>query len=405
MAVGAAAVPVAIGASRPLWRDQSGAPDRPDDVARLTGRGGLVAAEDTDLDGRAMARSGSGRWSTGELDTETFRMVGVTWRGTDRPSVRVRTRTAGRWSGWQPLPLLDDGPDPGDGTDSAARRGTHPLWVGEADGVEVLLVGTRPAGLRLALIDPGRLEQDVRVTASQPAERPAARTAGRTAAKGQGTTSDDGDGGEDETAAASRGVPRPEIFTRGDWGADESLREKPASLCRTIHQMHVHHTASGNDYSRDDVPGLIRGFYRYHTQSLGWSDIGYNFLVDRFGRIWVGRAGGAGRPIKGAHTLGFNNTSFGVAVIGNLEGKEVWGRAVKALVHLGAWKLDMYDRSPRGSIRVWSTGSDKYPKGWHKLRVIDGHRDTNDTACPGQTLYDRIPDIRKRTKKRIKKLG
>ena len=83
--------------------------------------------------------------------------------------------------------------------------------------------------------------------------------------------------------------------------------------------MHLHHTATGNGYSRSDVPGILRGMYRYHTKTLGWFDIGYNFLVDRFGRAWVGRSGGANQLVRGAHTLGFNRSSVGIAVIGNLE--------------------------------------------------------------------------------------
>ena len=202
---------------------------------------------------------------------------------------------------------------------------------------------------------------------------------------------------DDDTA------PQPDLRSRKDWGADESWRDGRPVLCRTIQQVHVHHTASGNDYSRQDVPALIRSFYRYHTRSLGWSDIGYNFLVDRFGRTWVGRAGGPSRPVRGAHTLGFNHTSVGVAVIGNYDSGAAVDRIVTAIVRLAAWKLDRYGRRPRGRTRVYSHGSDKYPKGWVKLKVIDGHRDTNDTACPGDRLYARLPEIRKRTHWHVKR--
>jgi hypothetical protein len=163
--------------------------------------------------------------------------------------------------------------------------------------------------------------------------------------------------------------------------------------------VHVHHTVNSNTYSRQDVPGLIRGMYRYHTHNLGWSDIGYNFLVDRFGRIWVGRAGGPRRPVRGAHTLGFNSTSCGVSVIGNFETTRPNDRVLDSVAALAAWKLDRYGRNPRGHIRVTSEGSDNYPAG-HRVRlpVIDGHRDTNDTACPGRYLYDALPRIRRRAK-------
>lgn len=335
---------------------------------------------ETRLDERRLAREADGRWSTGQRRTEDFRMLAVTWRGALEATVRVRTRRRGTWSSWQVLRPMEDGPDPSTGEGIPGRRGVHPLWTGRCDGVEVRVTGDRrPDGLRLVLIDPGRLPRDERDTAAVPAQRPSRKRRGR--------------------------APRPELRSRRDWGADERLNTDDPVMCRTIQQVHVHHTASGNDYSRSDVPGLIRGFHAYHTRSLGWSDLGYNFLVDRFGRTWVGRAGGPGRPVRGAHTLGFNHTSVGVAVIGNFENRRVPDRVVTALVRLAAWKLDAYGRRPRGKARVYSKGSDRYPKGWVRLKVIDGHRDTNATACPGEELYARLPEVRERTHWHVKRHG
>jgi hypothetical protein len=308
-------------------------------------------------------------------------MVALTWRGDLDATLRVRTRSRGTWSEWQVLRAMEDGPDPDVAEGTLERRGVHPLWVPRSDGVEVLVTGERrPDALRLVLIDPGRLDSDDSETPSLPQQRPGSARGGK-----------------------RRRAPRPALRSRRDWGADESLREGKPVMCRTIQQVHVHHTASGNDYSRREVAGLIRGFYRYHTQSLGWSDLGYNFLVDRFGRTWVGRAGGPGRPVRGAHTLGFNHTSVGVAVIGNFEGRRVPDRVVTALVRLAAWKLDAYGRRPRGKARVYSKGSDLYPTGWVRLKVIDGHRDTNQTACPGEELQKRLPEIRRRAHFHVKR--
>ena len=168
--------------------------------------------------------------------------------------------------------------------------------------------------------------------------------------------------------------------------------------------MHIHHTVNSNDYTADEVPALLRSIYRYHTKTLGWSDVGYNFLVDRFGTIWQGRAGGSRLAVRGAHTLGFNSTSTGIAVIGNFEEVHPDRQVIKALVHLAAWKLDMYDRKPGRRIAVHSQGSDKFRAGQKvRLPVIDGHRDTNDTACPGKHLYKQLPAIRQRTAKRVKR--
>ena len=322
------------------------------------------------LDAEHLTRLGGGRWQTQQLPTSTHSMVALTWARSSRPpAIRIRSRRDGSWQPWRPLPVLEDMPDLG----SAERTdvtGTDLVWVGAADGVQVDVQGSRPDGLTLVLLHPVRLR-------------------GRTAFKeGTGTT--------DTTRTRA---PRPELLRRGDWGANKKWRNGGPYYNDTIKQVHVHHTANSNDYSRDDVPGLIRGMYRYHTHNLGWSDIGYNFLVDRFGRTWIGRAGGARRPVRGAHTLGFNGTSTGVSVIGNFETATPNRKIIRAIAAVAAWKLDHYDRNPTGHTRVTSEGSDKYAAGKRvRLPVIDGHRDTNDTACPGQHLYDALPRIRRRTK-------
>ena len=84
----------------------------------------------------------------------------------------------------------------------------------------------------------------------------------------------------------------------------------------TIKAGFVHHTVDANSYTSAQVPAIIRGIYSFHTKSRGWSDIGYNFLIDRFGRTWEGRAGGVDQPVIGAHTGGYNSQLFGAAAIG-----------------------------------------------------------------------------------------
>ncbi len=201
-------------------------------------------------------------------------------------------------------------------------------------------------------------------------------------------------------------VARPDLIGRKDWGANESLRSGRPSFVDTLKQVHVHHTVNANDYDRGDVPALIRGMYAYHTQSLGWSDIGYNFLVDRFGRTYVGRAGGANKLVRGAHTLGFNHNSTGISCIGNLESGRPSNAMLDGVAAIAAWKLAKYDGKPRGKVSVRSEGSDKFAAGRVvRLPVIDGHRDTNDTACPGSNLYAKLPAIRKRANRLIRAAG
>ncbi|MCW2814365.1 MAG: N-acetylmuramoyl-L-alanine amidase [Nocardioides sp.] len=301
------------------------------------------------------------------VEAQPFAMVGVTWTGGPR-EVRVRTRSEGRWSTWRDLEVLHDGPDEGS-DESASTTGTDLAWVGSADAVRVDVAGPRPDDLTLVLLDPTGTPTD------QAAERV-----------------------PDAVALRPRpGRLKPVLGSRASWGAEPSWRDGRASYNRTIQQVHVHHTVNSNDYAPGDVPGLLRGIYRYHTANLGWSDVGYNFLVDRFGRTWIGRAGGAKRTVQGAHTLGFNSTSTGVAVIGSFESTAPGRRVVAALSRLAAWKLARHGRNPAGRVKVWSHGSDRFGTGRKvTLPAIDGHRDTNETACPGERLYDRLPAVRRR---------
>ena len=352
-------------------------PDPSDDdlpTLQLSSHGGSgVNSLDIPLDSQRLSALGGGRWQTRQLPTSTHSMVALTWtRGSQVPNIRFRSRIGGKWQGWQTLSPLQDLPDL-DAEERTAVAGSDLVWIGAANGIQVDVSGERPEGLTLVLLHPAQ-------------ELELARVAPRTSSRGEEQTQER--------------APRPELRGRRDWGAERSWRSGEPTYNDSIRQVHVHHTVNSNTYSRQDVPGLIRGMYRYHTHNLGWSDIGYNFLVDRFGRIWVGRAGGARRPVRGAHTLGFNSTSCGVSVIGNFETTKPTYRVLNSVAALAAWKLDRYGRNPRGHIRVTSEGSDNYRAG-HRVRlpVIDGHRDTNDTACPGRYLFEALPRIRRRAKR------
>ncbi len=319
-------------------------------------------------------------WRSGRLDTSSMTMVGFVWAAdaTDVPTFRVKVRQDGRWGDWLALAALHDVAD-AETDEGATRSGTPVLWVGRANGVEIEVSGSRPPGLELVLLYPRRRSTD---SGLSPVNESARRATG---------------------AARDGGGLRPTVLSRAEWGADERWTDGPPTYNDAMQQVHVHHTASGNDYAEEDVPALIRGMYRYHTHNLGWSDIGYNFMVDRFGRIWEGRAGGIRRRVRGAHTLGFNATSTGVAAIGNFEEVVPAKGIIEGVARLAAWKVHGFGGRPRGRVSLESEGSDRFPPGQTvTLPVIDGHRDTNDTACPGQHLYDELPRIRRRTRTLIK---
>lgn len=371
---------------------RAGSPDitldlQPDGVVSAA----TVALADT-------ARSSSPGALTPRLSTSPFSQVAVTWQGED-PDASVRVRRHGNWSEWKHLEALGDGPEDGS---AEARRAVDQgasdlLWVGHADGVQVRSANARADDVELVLIDPGKAPSDhartSTVSESNEAEK---KAAARVAAAEQDTT-------VARTSTRVRHAPRPNLNSRAKWNPDpRKLNGSPVYMKR-LKQVHIHHTASGNGYSRADVPRMIRGMYNYHTDSLGWFDIGYNFLVDRFGRIWVGRSGGAHRLVRGAHTLGFNHKSVGIAMIGNFQSTHPPRVARTAILKLAAWKLGKHGRTrATGRVQITSKGSDRFPSGTTvKLPVIDGHRDTNQTACPGEELYAKLPVIRRRTQKRM----
>ncbi|WP_126688250.1 FG-GAP-like repeat-containing protein [Nocardioides ferulae] len=316
--------------------------------------------------------------------------VGLTWApgtelGDEEAAFEVRTRDGDAWSGWMPLEYHDEhAPDPGTPEARGARPGTDPLFVGHVEEVQVRAsTETVPADLRMAVIDPGTPERTV---VARPAIDTAAlesESAGRGAtAAAEGEASD-----EDDAIAlqAASYTEKPEIFSRAQWGANESLRQKSSLSYYEVHAGFVHHTVNANDYTRAEVPGILRSIYAYHTQSRGWSDVGYNFLVDRFGRIWEGRYGGVDRPVVGAHTLGYNENSFAMSAIGNFETVQPTAAMLEAYGALFAWKLSLHGVDAASS-KQW-VGSRNFP-------AINGHRDAASTACPGRHLYARLDRIR-----------
>jgi hypothetical protein len=316
-----------------------------------------------------------------------YATVGVTWDAgqtvtEETAQVAVRTLTDGTWSSWQEMHLdPDHEPEPEEAAEPA-RGGTDAVVVGEVDRVMVRVVsqGRTPDGLRLELIDPGDEGAVVR-------EEPAIDTGSSSAGEGEATlTSAESDPAVAETAAVS--APKPQIFSRQQWGADESLRDRGSLRYGTIQGGFVHHTVNANSYTRDQVPSLLRGIYAYHTRSRGWSDVGYNFLVDRFGRIWEGRAGGVDRPVVGAHTLGYNDYSFAMSAIGNFDTAQPPKAMLDAYARLFAWKLGLH--GVRGDDPRVQIGGRSFP-------AISGHRDAGSTACPGRYLYAKLGAIRTAT--------
>jgi len=171
-----------------------------------------------------------------------------------------------------------------------------------------------------------------------------------------------------------------------------------------VQAVYIHHTVGSNNYSCAESAALVRGIMTYHVKTEGWNDLGYNFLVDKCGRIFEGRGGGADLPVKGAHTYGFNSYSTGIALLGDFEGDTSTGKpagrpttaAQQSAARVAAWKLGQYGGNPKGSVTLTAMGNTgKYTEGQQAtMSVISGHRDAFATACPGKNLYSQLSSIR-----------
>ena len=167
----------------------------------------------------------------------------------------------------------------------------------------------------------------------------------------------------------------------------------------TVRAAYVHHTVSLNDYTPEEAPGIVLAICRYHRNSNGWNDIGYQALVDKYGVLYEGRAGGLDKPVLGANAQGFNAQSTGIASIGDNTAVGLSDTALDSLADYIRWKLDDPRRAAHRDTTLVSAGgaTSRYPAG-RRVRVprMLGHRDTNSTACPGSALYYQLDDLRAR---------
>jgi flagellar hook assembly protein FlgD len=282
-----------------------------------------------------------------------FNMLAAHWRGAGVVSFRTH-RLHGGWSDWQSM-APDGLPDTGSGPWHEGDAD----WTGGSDGIQFHTTG------HVTRLRAYELWSRV-TTASVPDRR--LTTAGE-----------------------------PAIVTRAHWGANEKIVRAKPLIAKTLKLAIVHHTAGTNDYTPAQAAAIVRGIEQYHVQGNGWNDIGYNFLVDRFGTVYEGRGGGMTRAVIGAHAEGFNTATVGVAMIGNFSAATPPRAQQDALVKLLAWRLDVAHIDPLSTVAYTSGGNLKYHAGKVvTLHAISGHRDTGPTACPGTAAYRLLPAIAKR---------
>jgi N-acetylmuramoyl-L-alanine amidase len=153
----------------------------------------------------------------------------------------------------------------------------------------------------------------------------------------------------------------------------------------------VHHTASGNDYRPEEVPGLLRSFYSLHTgASKGWPDVAYNFFIDRYGTVWEGRAGSLEGPVMPDATGGSQGFAQLCCFVGDHSAEAPTPEARRSMVALLASLAETYgiDPAPGATASFISRGSNRWPAGVPvTTTTIAGHRDMSLTLCPGDAAY------------------
>lgn len=190
-------------------------------------------------------------------------------------------------------------------------------------------------------------------------------------------------------------VPGLTITTRKGWGADEKVMGWDYDYT-TFKGAVVHHTAGSNDYTKAQVPNLVRAIYRYHAVTLGWGDVGYHLLVDKFGGVWEGRAGGLTKAIEGGHAHGANNATFGISVLGNYQSVRPTDEAIEAVARAITWKLRVHNITNLDA--TFQVKGKQWGKSSIMLPVISAHRHVGGTNCPGDAFMTRFEELRSKVR-------
>ncbi|OMG34242.1 N-acetylmuramoyl-L-alanine amidase, partial [Actinomyces naeslundii] len=373
---------------------------------------------------------------TDPLQVDRFLVAGFTWvGGADLPEgmrIYLRVRENGTWSPW----YLNEAAD--SGRDDRETAGTGEFVTGGADAVQASVVGTSlPAGLKLVLVpsqpqgeevlDSG----DVSTTEAAPTpvvEEAAAWQPGTGRAETSGSIGGSAVPSAPElttpltTSAVStttglspstvpvsvpaavpagttaNGLPVP-VTTRAEWGANASYMSWDPDYESAGHVV-VHHTAGTNNYSAGQSASIVRGIYYYHAVTLDWGDIGYNFLIDKYGTVFEGRSGSvaapAGEMSVGAHARGVNTGTMGLSMMGDYSSVSPSDAQLSSVGRMAGWFLKragIADANGRAGLHVWTT--ERYQAGSTiSMPRILGHRDVGYTTCPGNAGYSKLGTIR-----------
>ncbi|VEI16134.1 N-acetylmuramoyl-L-alanine amidase [Actinomyces viscosus] len=390
-------------------------------VARAAGATGgrtpsiLPAATDPQADATLL---------TDPLEVDHFLVAGFTWTGSaDLPEgvrIYLRVRENGTWSPW----YLNEAADAG--RDDRTTSGTGEFVTGGADAIQASVVGgSLPAGLKLALVPSQPQGEEVLDAAdlktTEAAPTPVIEDADAASPLQPGQSGVPGGSVEpahSATATATSSLIRPAdlqatvlpaattanglpvpVTTRGEWGANPSYMSWDPDYASAGHVV-VHHTAGTNSYSAGQSASIVRGIYYYHAVTLDWGDIGYNFLIDKYGTVFEGRSGSttapAGRMSVGAHARGVNTGTMGLSMMGDYSSVSPSDTQLSSVGKMAGWFLKragVTDANGWAGLHVWTT--ERYQAGSTiSMPRILGHRDVGYTTCPGNVGYSKLGTIR-----------
>ena len=369
------------------------------DTTHLHGTHPAVPTRDTRLAEQPLIGLGGGVTVREVSQDIPFSLVALTGdlAGT---STRVRARRPdGSWGPWYQTEYETAAPDPatagnaGSAGPTEGPRSTDPVFVGTTTTVQIAV--TRPADAPVTQAPPGPppgtpplgykpasreqpFGQNISAILISPPQAPVEKH------------------WTPPSGVMMPGQP-PAIISRAEWGADESLRCGTPQYDNGVRAAIIHHTAGSNDYSPLESAGIVKAIYTYHSKTLGWCDIAYNALVDKYGQVFEGLAGGMTKAVEGFHTGGFNRNTWGVAMIGNFDDVPPTPLQIRTVGRLLGWRLGMDNVDPKGTVALESAGSHytTFPAGsTATLPTIFTHRDVGNTDCPGNAAYALMDEIR-----------
>ena len=319
-------------------------------------------ASGTTVDGSAII--------TDQINVSDFTVSALRWDADDRlvadNTVYIRVFEASGWSEWSSVDALE-------APQSGNAGGSDPFISGVATAVQVQVTG-----------DASTLPADLTLVVAELATSDSATIDPRSRAQ----TTDKSSTQSGTTAEGRAGIAAG-IHPRSDWdsgSASPTWDEETATLQAAI----IHHTAGTNNYAQADVPGIIASIYYYHAITLGWGDIGYNFLVDKYGGLWEGREGSldvsADSMIVGGHVYGYNTGTVGIAALGDFTTADPGAGIINGYATIIEYRFDLAGLDARDASGFKSLSGASLPR-------IFGHLDAYATECPGYQVHRQIPDL------------